>query len=183
MDALILDCTLDDHFITFLEMHENGVKFKRIDSDISDTLESKTDENDKEQKKINKEIEDVFKYALGDKAPKISVEGLKNEKTSAMILVSEESRRMAEMSKMYAKAGMGTMGMFKEEETLVVNNNSPLVKKLVEASKDETKKDDVKFICEHILDLAKISNKELDADEMDAFIKRNNELLNRVISL
>ena len=157
LDALILDCTLDDHFITFLEMHENGVKFKRIDSDISDTLGSKTDENDEVQKNINKEIEDVFKNTLGDKVSKISVEGLKNEKTSAMILISEESRRMAEMSKMYAQAGMGAMGMFKE--------------------------DDVKFICEHILDLAKIANKELDADEMDEFIKRNNELLNRVICL
>ena len=183
LDALILDCTLDDHFITFLEMHENGVKFKRIDSDISDTLGSKTDENDEAQKNINKEIEDVFKNTLGDKVSKISVEGLKNEKTSAIILISEESRRMAEMSKMYAQAGMGAMGMFKEEETLVVNNNNPLVKKLAEASKDDSKKDDVKFICEHILDLAKIANKELDADEMDEFIKRNNELLNRVICL
>ncbi len=183
LDALILDCTLDDHFITFLEMHENGVKFKRIDSDISDTLGSKTDENDEDQKNLNKEIEDVFKNALGDKVSKLSVEGLKNEKTSAMILVSEESRRMAEMSKMYAQAGMGSMGMFKEEETLVVNNNNPLVKKLVEVSKDESKKEDVKFICEHILDLAKIANKELEADEMDEFIKRNNELLNRVITL
>ena len=164
-------------------MHENGVKFKRIDSDISDTLGSKTDENDEVQKNINKEIEDVFKNTLGDKVSKISVEGLKNEKTSAMILISEESRRMAEMSKMYAQAGMGAMGMFKEEETLVVNNNNPLVKKLAEASKDDSKKDDVKFICEHILDLAKIANKELDADEMDEFIKRNNELLNRVICL
>ena len=183
LDALILDCTLDDHFITFLEMHENGVKFKRIDSDISDTLGSKTDENDEAQKNFNKEIEDVFKNALGDKVTKLSVEGLKNEKTSAMILVSEESRRMAEMSKMYAQAGMGSMGMFKEEETLVVNNNNPLVKKLVEVSKDDSKKEDVKFICEHILDLAKIANKELEADEMDEFIKRNNELLNRVITL
>ena len=183
LDALILDCTLDDHFITFLEMIENGVKFKRIDSDISDTLGSKTDENDEEQKNINKEIEDVFKNSLGDKVAKISIEGLKNEKTSAIILISEESRRMAEMSKMYAQAGMGAMGMFKEEETLVINNNNPLVKKLVEVSKNHTKKDDVKFICEHILDLAKIANKELDADEMDAFIKRNNELLNRVITL
>ncbi len=192
LDALILDCSLDDHFITFLEMHENGVKFKRIDSDISDTLGTKDDENNEEVKNLNKEIEDMFKGALGEKVSKISVEGLKNEDTSAMILISEESRRMAEMSKMYARSGMGAMGMFKEEETLVVNNTNPLVKKLVGISKDESKKDEVKdeskkdevnLVCEHIFDLAKIANKELDADEMDNFIKRNNKILNMITEL
>jgi molecular chaperone HtpG len=176
LDAIIFDCTIDDHFISFLEMHETGVKFNRIDSDISDTLGSKTDENDETQKALNKEIEDVFKNALGEKVTKLSVEGLKNEDTSALILVSEESRRMAQMSKMYAKSGMNFPGMFDEEKTLVVNSKNAIIKKLVEVSKDDAKKDEVKFICEHILDLAKIANKELDANEMDEFIKRNNEL-------
>ncbi len=183
LDAVILDCSLDDHFISFLEMHESGVKFNRIDSDISDTLGSKTDENDETAKALNKEIEDLFKNSLGDKVKNLSVEGLKNEETPALILVSEESRRMAQMSKMYAKSGMSFPGMFDEEKTLVVNNKNAIIKKLLEVSKDEAKKDEVKFICEHILDLAKIANKELDANEMDQFIKRNNELLSKVILL
>ncbi|WP_160692952.1 molecular chaperone HtpG [Clostridium sp. C2-6-12] len=183
LDAVILDCSLDDHFISFLEMHETGVKFNRIDSDISDTLGSKTDENDETQKALNKEIEDVFKNALGEKITKISIEGLKNEDTPALILVSEESRRMAQMSKMYAKSGMNFPGMFEEEKTLVINNKNSIIKKIIEVSKDDSKKDEIKFICEHILDLAKIANKELNADEMDDFIKRNNLLLSRVVAL
>ncbi len=183
LDAVILDCSLDDHFISFLEMHESGIKFNRIDSDISDTLGSKADENDETVKALNKEIEDLFKNELGDKVKKLSIEGLKNEETPALVLVSEESRRMAEMSKMYAKSGMSFPGMFDEEKTLVVNNKSAIIKKLVEIYKDENKKGEVKFICEHILDLAKIANKELDANEMDEFIKRSNQLLNRVIAL
>lgn len=183
LDAVILDCSLDDHFISFLEMHESGVKFNRIDSDISDTLGSKTDESDETAKALDKEIEDLFKNALGEKVKNLSIKGLKNEETPALILVSEESRRMAQMSKMYAKSGMNFPGMFDEEKTLVVNNKNAIIKKLVEVSKDEAKKDEVKFICEHILDLAKIANKELDANEMDGFIKRNNELLSKVILL
>lgn len=183
LDAVILDCSLDDHFISFLEMHESGVKFNRIDSDISDTLGSKADENDETAKSLNKEIEDLFKSSIGDKVKSLSVEGLKNEETPALVIVSEESRRMAEMSKMYAKSGMSFPGMFDEEKTLVVNSKNAIIKKLVEIYKDETKKDEVKFICEHILDLAKISNKELDANEMDEFIKRSNQLLNKVIAL
>ncbi|WP_238900599.1 molecular chaperone HtpG [Clostridium sp. YIM B02500] len=183
LDAVILDCSLDDHFISFLEMHESGIKFNRIDSDISDTLGSKEDENDETIKVLNKEIEDLFKTALGDKIKNLSIEGLKNEETPALILVSEESRRMAQMSKMYAKSGMSFPGMFDEEKTLVINNKSAIIKKLLEVSKNESKKEDVKFICEHILDLAKIANKELDAAEMDEFIKRNNMLLNKVVAL
>ncbi|CUU50100.1 molecular chaperone HtpG [Clostridium beijerinckii] len=183
LDAVILDCSLDDHFISFLEMHESGIKFNRIDSDISETLGSKEDENDETIKALNKEIEDLFKTALGDKIKNLSIEGLKNEETPALILVSEESRRMAQMSKMYAKSGMSFPGMFDEEKTLVINNKSAIIKKLLEVSKNESKKEDVKFICEHILDLAKIANKELDAAEMDEFIKRNNMLLNKVVAL
>lgn len=183
LDAVILDCSLDDHFISFLEMHESGIKFNRIDSDISDTLGSKEDENDETIKVLNKEIEELFKTALGDKIKNLSIEGLKNEETPALILVSEESRRMAQMSKMYAKSGMSFPGMFDEEKTLVINNKSAIIKKLLEVSKNESKKEDVKFICEHILDLAKIANKELDAAEMDEFIKRNNMLLNKVVAL
>lgn len=164
-------------------MHESGIKFKRIDSDISDTLGSKEDENDETIKALNKEIEDLFKTALGDKIKNLSIEGLKNEEIPALILVSEESRRMAQMSKMYAKSGMSFPGMFDEEKTLVINNKSAIIKKLLEVSKNESKKEDVKFICEHILDLAKIANKELDAAEMDEFIKRNNMLLNKVVAL
>jgi molecular chaperone HtpG len=181
LDAVILDCSLDDHFISFLEMHESGVKFKRIDSDISDTLGSKTDENDETAKALNKEIEEVFKNSLGDKIKNLSVEGLKNEETPALILVSEESIRMAQMSKMYAKSGMSFPGMFDEEKTLVVNNKNAIIKKLFDTYKDESKKYEVKFICEHILDLAKITNKELNATEMHEFIERSNQLLSRVL--
>lgn len=170
LDAVILDCSLDDHFISFLEMHESGIKFNRIDSDISETLGSKEDENDETIKALNKEIEDLFKTALGDKIKNLSIEGLKNEETPALILVSEESRRMAQMSKMYAKSGMSFPGMFDEEKTLVINNKSAIIKKLLEVSKNESKKEDVKFICEHILDLAKIANKELDAADRKSVV-------------
>ena len=120
---------------------------------------------------------------LEKKSTKLSVEGLKNVDTPALIVVSEESRRMAQMSKMYAKSGMNFPGMFDEEKTLVVNSKNAIIKKLVEVSKDDAKKDEIKFICEHILDLAKIANKELDANEMDEFIKRNNMLLSKVVTL
>ncbi|EES50050.1 molecular chaperone HtpG [Clostridium botulinum] len=180
LDAIILDASLDNHLISFLEMKESGVQFTRIDSDISDVLKSDEDSNTEEVKELNKKIEEMFKSTLGEKIKNISVEGLKDAGTPAMILISEHSRRMAEMSKMYAAMNMPA-GMFDEEKTLVLNNNNIIVKKLISLSEDESKKEDVKFICEHIFDLAKIANKELSPEDMDEFIKRNNELLSRIL--
>ncbi|MBW6409336.1 molecular chaperone HtpG [Clostridium weizhouense] len=176
LDAIVLDASLDNHFISFLEMQERGVQFTRIDSDISDVLKS----DDEDSKELNSKLEEIFKSSLGDKISKISIEGLKNEETPAMILISEHSRRMAEMSKMYAAMNMPA-GMFNEEKTLVINNKNAIVKKLIYLYEDESKKEEVKFICEHILDLAKIANNELTPEDMDNFIKRNNSLLGKIV--
>ncbi|WP_252215419.1 molecular chaperone HtpG [Clostridium sp. VAP41] len=182
LDAIILDASLDNHLISFLEMKESGVQFTRIDSDISDVLKSNEDSNNEEVKELNKKIEETFKSTIGEKIKNISVEGLKDAGTPAMILISEQSRRMAEMSKMYAAMNMPA-GMFDEEKTLVVNSNNTIVKKIISLYEEDSKKEDVKFICEHIFDLAKIANKELSPEDMDEFIKRNNELLEKVLSI
>ncbi|GAA0762554.1 molecular chaperone HtpG [Clostridium sartagoforme] len=177
LDALILDCSIDNHFISFLESKENSVTFTRIDSDISETLKNNESEDLKE---ANIKLEELFKEATLNKVNSIKVENLKNSGTPAIILVSEQSRRMLEMSKMFG--GMEMPNMFVEEKTLVINNNNSIIKKL--ASLDyENKKDDINLICKYILDLALISNKELNAEEMNDFINRSNELLNKVIEL
>ncbi|MBS5884895.1 MAG: molecular chaperone HtpG [Clostridium sp.] len=177
LDAVVLDCSIDNHFISFLESKENGVIFTRIDSDISETLKNSESEDSKE---LNTKLEEVFKEAISNKVNNIKVENLKNSGTPAMILVSEQSRRMAEMSKMFG--GMEMPNMFMEEKTLVINNNNSIIKKL--ASVDfESKNDDINLICQYILDLALIANKELSSEEMNDFINRSNELLNKVIEL
>ncbi|WP_195264122.1 molecular chaperone HtpG [Clostridium sp. 1001275B_160808_H3] len=177
LDAVVLDCSIDNHFISFLESKENGVTFTRIDSDISEILKNNESEDSKE---LNTKIEELFKEATSNKVNNIKVESLKNSATPAMILVSEQSRRMAEMSKMFG--GMEMPNMFMEEKTLVINNNNSIIKKLVDTD-SESKKDDINLICQYILDLALIANKELNAEEMNDFINRSNELLNKVIEL
>jgi len=177
LDALVLDCSLDNHFISFLESKEPGVTFARIDSDISETL--KGDETE-ELKDLNEKIENLFKEVASNDVKEIKVESLKNSETPAMILVSEQSRRMAEMSKMFG--GMDMPNMFSEERTLVINNNNPIIKKLTNVSLEEDK-ERINLICSYILDLALLSNKELTSEEMDSFIDRSNKLLNVVIDL
>ncbi|MBS5987937.1 molecular chaperone HtpG [Clostridium sp.] len=176
LDALILSSPIDNNFISFLEYKDGNVKFTRVDSDLSDVLKDKDVEEDKEN---NEKIIELFKSVIGDKMNEYKVESLKNEKTPAMVLLSEYSRRMAEM-----QAQFGGMGMnIPEEKSLVINGNNPIIKKLTSISNDESKKDKVNMICKQIVDLALISNKSLTSDELDEFINRTNDLMLQVIEL
>ena len=178
LDAVILDSTIDNHFISMIEFKNQGVQFNRIDADLSDILKENDNEDNKE---IRTDIENLFKDVIGDRINNYSVDSLKSEDTPAIILISEQSRRMAEMRSQFA--GMDFGMSFEEEKTLVINNNSSIVKKLVSLKDDESKKEQISLICNQIVDIALLSNKELDSKQLDEFIKRNNQLMSMVISL
>ncbi|MCI6188961.1 MAG: molecular chaperone HtpG [Clostridium sp.] len=181
IDAVILSTPIDNNFMSFLEYKEQNVKFTRVDSDISDLLKDK-DENKEDKKEENEKLIKVFKDVVGEKMKEYSVESLKNEGTPAMVLTSEYSRRMAEMQKQFGGNMMAGMN-FPQERTLVINDKNAIVKKLVSLADDESKKDKVALIVNQIVDLALIGNKELNAEELDTFIKRTNDLMTMVIDL
>lgn len=171
-NAVILPAMIDNHFISFVEMKEEGVKFRRIDSDISDSLKG----DDGKDEEFDKAVSEIFKAELGKEDLKIEVQSLKNESVPAMMTLSEESRRMQEIYKSYGQQFAGMSGMFTDDYTLVINRNNPIVKKL--SGLDET---DKKMVCEHLYDLAMISNKPLSAEEMVKFIERSNKILEKMI--
>ncbi|RDY25493.1 molecular chaperone HtpG [Romboutsia weinsteinii] len=176
LDAVILNSSIDNHFISFMEYKEQGVVFNRIDSDISDVLKDTNEEQED-----TADIKDLFQSIIGDKVKDYSVESLRNEDTPAIILVSEQSRRMSEMKSQFAGMDLGMN--FEEEKTLVINRNNPIVKKIVSLKNDESKKEDIDLICNQVVDLALLSNKELSSEELDSFIKRSNKLMSMIISL
>ena len=167
INALELPTMMDTHFISFLEMKNPDVKFKRIDSALSDIA----DDSEKDEEKNNVIIE-LFKKQLNDESLKIEVQNLKNADVPAVILLSEESRRMQEMYKSYGQQFAGMAGMFHDEFTLVINGNNELIKKL--DTVDEATKN---MVIDHVYDLAKISHSPLEAEQMSKFIARSNELL------
>ncbi|NMS89646.1 molecular chaperone HtpG [Clostridioides difficile] len=182
LNAVVLNSSIDTHFISFMEYKENGVKFNRIDADLSDVLKDKNENKDSEENKEEiAKIEGLFKETVGERVKNYSVEGLKNEDTPAMVLVSEQSIRMAEMQSRFAGMDLGMN--FEEEKTLVINENSPIIKKLVSLKDNEEKKDKVALICNQIADLALLSNKELKPDELDSFVQRSNKLMKMLIEL
>ena len=170
LDAVILPTMMDTHFISFIEMKDQKVKFRRIDSALSDISDSVEDDDE------SKAIVDLFKNELNDESLKIEVQKLKNNSVPAVILLSEESRRMQEMYKSYGQQFAGMANMFTDEFTLVINANNELIAKL--PSLDEDTK---KLVINHVYDLAKISHSPLNAEQMSNFIARSNELLKKLV--
>jgi molecular chaperone HtpG len=108
------------------------------------------------------------------------VEALKTISVPGIILLSEYSRRMQEMSKMYGMNGMDLSGMFSDEQTLVLNSNNSLIKAVAKMAGNDDKKENVDLICKHVYDLAMMSHKQLDPEAMTKFIERSNLLLGRL---
>ena len=170
LNAVILPTMMDTHFISFIEMKDNNIKFKRIDSALSDISDSVEETDDA------KALVELFKSELNDESLKIEVQKLKNDAVPAVILLSEESRRMQEMYRSYGQQFAGMANMFTDEFTLVVNANNELIGKLTTLD-DDTKK----LVINHVYDLAKISHSPLDSEQMSKFIARSNELLKKLI--
>ena len=170
--AVYLEHSIDAPFISLLERDHHEVKFTRIDSDLSSALKGETTDKSQEEK-----LTDLFKESLNNDKLKVSVENLKSTGIASMLLISEESRRMQEMMKMYNMQGMN-MGLPEEEVTLVLNQNHPLIDAL--AHKD-LKADTKKLLCTHLYDLAQLSNHMLSPDAMHDFLERSNTLLSMII--
>lgn len=174
MDALIMTQTIDSPFITLLEQKNENVHFYRIDADLSDYFVDEALSEDTAKEYTDK-LTETFKKALGVENIAIKVEALKNENLSSMLTLSEESRRMQEMMKMYGMAGMGMdPAMFGGKgETLVLNANNNLVKYVL----DNPDGENTPTICCQLYDLAVLANRPLSADAMTKFVARSNEIL------
>lgn len=181
MEAVILPTNIDQPFISHIESKNENVKFTRIDADLTDLLKDETTMDEESLKNLAESLKELFMTQLGKENINIQPEGLKNKNVSAMILLSEESRRMQEMMKMYG--GMGMMGMpgMDPEETLVVNTNNHLIEYLIANKGNKDADETLKMVCEQVYDLAVLSHRPLEADAMTAFVQRSNEILSRLI--
>ena len=171
MDAVILEHNIDQPFVQQLEGKNEQVRFLRIDADLTENLKEEVSEE--ELKDITENLAETFKKALNNDKLEVKVEKLKNASVSSMITMSEDSRRMQDMMKMYSMQGMD-MSMFGGAgETLVLNANNDLVKYIVENKDSEH----VPMMCQQLYDLAVIANKPLTPEKMTQFIARSNEIM------
>ena len=171
MNAVVLLHNIDQPFVSSLEAGDDAVKFQRIDADLTEAFK---EDGDEEKLKADTEtLEKLFRDATGKEQLAVKVENLKNENVSSMITLSEESRRMQDMMKMYSANGMGGMDLGEMGQTLVLNANNKLVQYLLDHKEGEH----TQMFCKQLYDLALISHQPLEAEKMSEFIQRSNEIM------
>ncbi len=188
LEAAILTTPVDKPFVSFLEYKNPGVKVQRIDADITDTLQEKTEGEESEAKKQadayeNTQMENLFRKVLGNENLKVKTEALKTQNVPAMILLSEESRRMMEMMEAYGNNEMyrAMFSQVKPDETLVLNKANKLVQYLLKNTEEQN--EDTDMICHQVYDLALMSHRSLTSEEMTTFIDRSNRILEKLAEL
>lgn len=172
IDAVVLTHNIDTPFITHQEQKHDGVKFTRIDSDITNTF--KEDVPEEELKETTDKLTEIFQKALDNDKLTVKVEKLKNTSISSMITLPEETRRMQDMMKMYNMMGNMDPSMFGGSgQTLVLNANNNLVQYIL----DNPEGENTGMVCEQLYDLALLAHAPLESEAMTKFITRSNEIL------
>jgi molecular chaperone HtpG len=191
IEVLFLDSFIDNHFATFLEREFSEVKFSRIDSDLDESLiEQETSEvvDPTTNKTLSDRMNEIFTAALAKPKLTIRTQSLKSDNQAAMppamVLLPEEQRRMQEMMAMMQQQ----LPEFPEEHILMVNTAHPLIQNLaamsqssiVQADGTSSKQKLVDELCQHIYDLALMAQKGFNADTMNAFVERSNQVLTQL---
>lgn len=176
MDAVILKHNIDQPFITHLEQKNENLKFLSIDSDLSEIFKDDADDSEEAKEALkadNDKLSEIFKKALGKDNLQVKAEKLKDAEVSSMITINEDSKRMADMMKMYGMSGMNPEMYGTQGETLVLNLNNVLVKYIL----DNPESDNVTMFCEQLYDLAMVGHGQVAPERMTAFIARSNRIM------
>ncbi|MDJ0795630.1 MAG: molecular chaperone HtpG [Calothrix sp. MO_167.B12] len=192
LEVLFMDSFIDTHFIHFLEQEYQDVKFTRVDSDLDNTLLDKDKSGEIVDPKTNKTrsetIKELFEKAINKPKVNIRAEALKSETQQAtppaMVLLPEILRRLRDMNALMQQQATE----FPEEHILLVNTAHPLIQNLAELSQGGIIQGDgesptgqlVKMICQHVYDLALMSQKGFDAEGMKSFVERSNDVLTKL---
>ncbi|MEG4283658.1 molecular chaperone HtpG [Microcoleus sp. A006_D1] len=192
LEVLFMDSFIDTHFISFLEREYSDVKFSRVDSDIDDTLIDKEKEAEIVDPATNKtrseQVKEMFQKALNKPKVNIRTEALKSDSAEgappAIVLLPEALRRMRDMTALLQQQA----AEFPEEHVLLVNTSHPLIQNLASLSQgaiiqgggESPSAQLASMICHHVYDLALMAQKGFDAEGMQDFVERSNQVLTKL---
>ena len=166
----LLSHTLDTQYISMCEDLTKDIKFKRIDSDIADIIKGEG-----ESQLDLDALTSLFKEASGNGNLEVKIQSLKDESIPALLTLSEESRRMQDMMKMYANMGMDIGAEMPVQYSLVLNSSSALIEKISKMAKSDI--DRAKLMASHIYMLSLMSQKNLSDSERASLLKSGFDIM------
>lgn len=173
IDVAHFDSLVDTQFAACVESHREGVKFIRVDADLSSLSKGENAEE-------NETLRTLFRKVSGNEKLNVKFEALKNAAIPAVLNVSEESRRMEDMMKMYRMSGGADFGeSFPLDMTLVLNTASPLISKL--AAMDGNDAAGAENYASYIYRLSLLSLRKFTSEEMEKFLKDSYKMLDELM--
>ena len=166
IQVAVFEKQLDTQFLSVIESYTAGIKYVRIDADIAGAL--KSDDAVAEDKTIS----ELFKSISENDQLKVEFAALKDTSVPVLLTISEESRRMEEMMKLYAMNGMSFGMDMPRDETLTVNTSCPLIAKLGVMEEEKQKK-----TATYLYRLAQLSQRKLNAEELQKFLNNSYSML------
>jgi molecular chaperone HtpG len=182
VDVILAETFIDSHFLPWVEAQSGRkYKFSRVDSDITKHLKDHqatelVDPSD--NKKPSEKLDELFRKNLTRQNVKVKVEPFKSATLPGMLMVDETLRRIKDMTRMSPTAGQDNP--WGDEHTLIVNQNNPAIKKLLQIARLPGKDDEIKMAVDHIYDLAYLQQGKFTADMMKTFVDRSAKLLERL---
>ena len=166
IDVAVMDTLIDMNFMSFMEFGggNEGLQFVRVDADVSGLTEESDEGKDIDQAAMEK----LFRDALGDQELTVKLEALSDHTLPVMLTEEEQVCRYKEMSALY-----GQDFGFPTKYTLVLNRLCPTVRALAGMEEGDT----AALLCRQLFDLARLSSRPLEAEDLKAFIARSNELV------
>ena len=165
IDVALMDSLIDINFMGFLENAEGvELSFVRVDSDTAGLTEESEEGKDLDQA----EVQTAFREALENKELEVKLESFADPELPAMLTEDEQMRRFKEMSAVY-----GQSFAMPDRYTLVLNRRNPTVQRVARMEDGEIKQ----MMQQQLFDLAKLSSRPLEKEELKAFLKRSNKLL------
>ena len=171
IDVVVMDALIDLNFLSFMEYSSGveGLTFARVDADSQTFQKEMTEDEKKQSEEDEKKLADVLHKATGKEDLTVKLASLKDESLPAMLTQEEQGRRFSEMSRIY-----GQDFKLPETHTLVLNAANPVVKSLISGEGDEETRG---LIAAQLYDLARMSTRPLEKEEVTAFLSRSNKLL------
>ncbi|MEE1440502.1 MAG: molecular chaperone HtpG [Christensenellales bacterium] len=171
IDVVVMDALIDLNFLSFMEYSSGveGLTFARVDADSQTFQKEMTEDEKKQSEEDEKKLADVLHKATGKEDLTVKLASLKDESLPAMLTQEEQGRRFSEMSRIY-----GQDFKLPETHTLVLNVANPVVKSLISGEGDEETRG---LIAAQLYDLARMSTRPLEKEEVTAFLSRSNKLL------
>ncbi|PSO95331.1 MAG: molecular chaperone HtpG [Cyanobacteria bacterium SW_6_48_11] len=193
LEVLFMDSFIDtNYFIPFLEQEYSNVQFSRVDADLDSSILDQDKSGEIVDPNTNKtrsdQVKELFEQAINNSNVNVRAEALKADDPQgtppAMVLLPEAMRRLKEMTALMQQQN----AEFPEEHVLLVNTAHPLIQNLVKISQgsiiqgggQSPTQELVNQTCQHIYDLALMSQKGFDAEGMKSFVQRSNQVLTRL---